>query len=90
MTPQEYTAFLDEGFKDSDELARLLGLMNEFMPQIVQKFGKDSMKLGAKIDLLIGGVALQHLEAAIADPAKAKEVAAFLRQHLKEKMARVL
>lgn len=90
MTPEEFTAFTEEGLKDED-LGRLLLLMPEFIPPIVQALGKEEgMKICKKIDLLIGGVALQYLEAAIAKPDQAKEAAAFFRKHLKEKMARVL
>lgn len=86
----DYNKFLGRGMKEGDPLFPLLGLMSRFMPPIVHKFGERSAKIGGTIDLLIGAVALQHMEAAIADPEGAKEAVKMMRDHLKEKAARVL
>jgi len=86
----DYNKFLAKGMKDDDPLCRLLGLMPEFMTPIAHKFGDRSAKIGGTIDLLIGAVALQHMEAAIADPVSAKEAVKMMRAHLTEKAARVL
>jgi hypothetical protein len=90
MDPFEYTEFLKKGMKEGDPLTPLLQLMPEFMTPIVQKFGEKAGKLGAKIDLLIGAVAVEHMEAAVADPEGAKAAIQMMREHLKEKAARVL
>jgi len=86
----DYDKFLDKGMKEDDPLNPLLRLMPDFMTPITHKFGERAGKIGGSIDLLIGAVALQHMEAAIADPAGAKEAVKMMRKHLKEKAARVL
>lgn len=86
----DYDAFLAKGMKPDDELRGVLCLMPEFMTPITHKFGERAFKIGGMIDLTIGGIALQHLEAAIADPEGAKEAVKMMRKHLIEKAARVL
>lgn len=86
----DYDAFLNKGLKPDDPLRPLLGLMPQFMTPIAHKFGERAGKIGGMIDLLIGAVALQHLEAAVADPEGAKEAVRMMREHLKEKSARIL
>jgi hypothetical protein len=86
----DYDKFLEKGMKPDDPLRPLLGLMPAFMTPIAHKFGERAGKLGGTIDLLIGAVSLQHMEAAIADPEGAKEAVKMMRQHLKEKADRVL
>lgn len=86
----DYNAFLAKGMKQDDELRGLLCLMPEFMTPITHKFGERASKIGGTIDLLIGAIALQHMEAAIADPEGAKAAVKMMREHLIEKSARVL
>lgn len=86
----DYDGFLAKGMKPDDELRGLLCLMPEFMTPIAHKFGERAGKIGGTIDLLIGAIALQHMEAAIADPEGAKEASKMMRAHLIEKAARVL
>lgn len=86
----EYDKYLEKGMKPDDPLRHLLGLMPQFMTPIAHKFGDRSAKIGGTIDLLIGAIALQHMEAAIVDPAGAKEAVKMMRAHLTEKAARVL
>lgn len=83
----DYDKFLEKGLKDEDPLSKLLTLMPLFMTPIAHKFGERSAKIGATIDLLIGAVALQHMEASIADPEGAKEAVKTLRAHLTDKAA---
>ncbi len=90
MTPQEYTAFLDHASEPWDALARARGMMPEFMTPIAKACGDETIVIAKKIDLLIGAIALQHLEAAIANPEQAKAAAEFLRGILLEKLGRVL
>lgn len=85
-----YDKFLDKGLKDEDPLSALLKLMPKFMGPIVLKMPERAEKIGATIDLMIGAIALHHMEAAIADPAGAREAVKMMRAHLKEKAARVL
>lgn len=80
-----YDKFLGKGMKEDDPLRPLLGLFPQFMTPIAHKMGERSVKIGKMIDLQIGVVALQHLEAAIADPEGAKEAAKMMRKHLTEK-----
>jgi hypothetical protein len=89
MPPFDYDKFLEKGMKPDDPLLPLLTLMPEFMTPIAHKFGERSAKIGGLIDLMIGAVALQHLEATIADPEGAKEAVKKMRKHLTEKAARV-
>jgi hypothetical protein len=86
----DYDKFLDKGLKDGDPLSVLLKLMPAFMTPIAHQFGERAGKIGGTIDLLIGAVALQHMEASIADPEGAKEAVRMMRKHLTEKAARVL
>jgi hypothetical protein len=86
----DYDKYLAKGMKKDDPLLPLLSLMPQFMLPIAHKFGERSAKIGATIDLMIGAVALQHMEAAIADPEGAKEAVKLMRAHLTEKAARVL
>jgi len=90
MTPQDYEKFLSKGMKDDDPLTHLLKLMPQFMTPIAHKFGERTMKIGGMIDLTIGAVALQHMEAGIADPEGLKEAAKLMREHLTQKAKRVL
>lgn len=60
------------------------------MKTILLTIPHHAEKIGAKIDLLIGAVALKHMEAAIADPASAKGAVKLMREHLTEKAKRVL
>lgn len=86
----DYDRFLGKGIQPTDPLHKLLGVMPQFMGPITLKMPERSEKLGATIDLLIGAVALHHMEAAIADPAGAKKAVKMMRAHLTEKAARVL
>lgn len=86
----EYDKYLEKGMKPDDPLRPLLDLMPQFMTPIAHKFGERSAKIGGTIDLLIGAVALQHMEAAIADPVGAKEAVKMMRAHLAEKVVRIL
>lgn len=86
----DYDKFLEKGLKDKDPLSELLKLMGAFMGPITLKMPERAMKIGGTIDLLIGAVALQHMEASVADPEGAKEAVKMMRKHLTEKAARVL
>lgn len=91
MTPEEYVGFLAKGFPDpNDSMQRLLSLHSEFMTPIALAMPAMASMIGARIDLLVGAVALQHMEAAIADPEAGKAAARMLREHLAEKASRVL
>lgn len=87
--PFSYDTFLAKGMKEDDPLRPLLGLFPQFMTPIAHKMGERSVKIGKMIDLQIGVVALQHMEAAIADPEGAKAAVKMMRDHLIQKAAQL-
>jgi len=89
MNPAEYDKFLQKGMKEEDPLRALLGLFPQFMTPIAHKMGERSVKIGKMIDLQIGAVALQHMEAAVADPEMAKEAIKLMREHLTRKSTQI-
>lgn len=86
----DYDKFLSKGMKQDDKLRGLLCLTPAFMTPIHHRFGERGVKIGGMIDLQIGAIALQHMEAAIVDPEGAKEAVLMMRAHLLQKAARVL
>jgi hypothetical protein len=90
MNPDIYTKFLSKGLPPTDPLSSLMSLQTDFMRTIALTIPHQAQKIGIKIDLLIGVVALQHMEAAVADPVLAKEAIRMMREHLMEKAKKVL
>lgn len=89
MNEADYSAFLENALAPNDIFQNGLRRHYEVMEAIagltVKGLPEDEVLvtgIGRKIDELIISVAVQHMEAALKDPVRGREVIEFLREHI--------
>jgi hypothetical protein len=70
-----------------DPIDKGMTIHGDIMTELAQHIhGEDLVRIGRKIDILIGSIVIQHLEAANDHSVLVRDVAALLRKRITEKM----
>lgn len=86
MDELKYLEFLDRP-RRNDPIDKGMTIHGDIMTELAQHIhGEDLVRIGRKIDILIGSIVIQHLEAANDHSVLIRDVAALLRKRITEKM----
>jgi hypothetical protein len=87
MNERGYDDFLRGAIEEDDLLAEGLSIHKETMERICECLpANEAIEIGRKIDILVGTVIVQHLEAARLRPESVPEAAELIRQKTLEKL----
>jgi len=87
MNGRDYEKFLSGAIEEDDPLIEGLSIHKETMERICECLpANEAILIGRKIDILVGTVIVQHLEAARLRPEGVAEAAELIRQKTLEKL----